>query len=121
MAVWSLKRRIVIPLILFILGHWALVTYSTFNLVVSYCDKNKISNLIFTTDTVSASFWTDTSLSKPGSSVNVRLLLVMFIYTTAFDTVIFFVTAWKLVFPRTPHTRLVDRILRDGLTYFALM
>ncbi|KAH8099896.1 hypothetical protein BXZ70DRAFT_941747 [Cristinia sonorae] len=49
------------------------------------------------------------------------LLMLVFIYTLAFDATIFLLTAWKLSGGRDYHSRLVRMLFRDGLVYFLLV
>ncbi|KAH8101691.1 hypothetical protein BXZ70DRAFT_1006948 [Cristinia sonorae] len=88
MAVWSLDWRVVVPLVILALGHWALIFAN-------------IAFIIITHDAGKKAF-----------------IDALFIYTIIFDGIIFFVTALKLFLPRTQRTQLVAQVLQDGLIYF---
>lgn len=49
------------------------------------------------------------------------LVLALLAYTIAIDILIFVLSAWKLYFPRMRRTRLISRMLHDGIAYFLLV
>lgn len=97
MAVWSQKWYIVIPLVAVILGHWSLLLHGILLHATWVPEQGCV---ITTTDN--------------------KLLAVTFIYSMAFDFVVLTLTAYKLVYPATGRSRLVELIFNDGLIYFAI-
>ena len=49
-----------------------------------------------------------------------KLLGVTFMYSMAFDFIVLILTAYKLIYPATGRSRLVELIFNDGLIYFAI-
>ena len=49
-----------------------------------------------------------------------KLLAATFIYSMVFDLTVLVLTAFKLVYPASGRSRLVELIFKDGLIYFAI-
>ena len=50
-----------------------------------------------------------------------ELIAAGFIYAICFDTIAFFVTAWKLVIPKQQSSKLVKLMFTDGLVYMLIV
>jgi hypothetical protein len=98
MAVWSQKWYIVVPLVLVILGHWSLLLHGIL---------------------IKAS-WDDATQTCAITGTSSQLLAVTFIYSMGFDFLVLCLTAYKLFFPATTRSRLVNLIFSDGLIYFVI-
>ncbi|EMD35578.1 hypothetical protein CERSUDRAFT_116310 [Gelatoporia subvermispora B] len=96
MAIWSQSRWIVGPLVIVILGHWALI----------------LQGVLLKAEWV------------PGSGcaithTNNTILAATFIYSMCFDALIFTLSAWKLAFKRAgTRSQLMKMLFKDGLIYF---
>ena len=49
-----------------------------------------------------------------------RILAITFIYSMVFDFLVLVLTAYKLLYPATGRSKLVELIFNDGLIYFAI-
>jgi len=49
-----------------------------------------------------------------------KLLAATFIYSMAFDLLVLILTAYKLLYPATGRSRLVELIFNDGLIFFVI-
>lgn len=49
-----------------------------------------------------------------------RILAISFIYSMIFDFTVLCLTGWKLAFPASGRSKLIDLIFRDGLIYFLI-
>ncbi|KAF9482277.1 hypothetical protein BDN70DRAFT_930114 [Pholiota conissans] len=96
MAVWSRAWYIVVPLVLIIMGHWSLLLHGIL-LKAAWIDGQCV---ITETDN--------------------KLLAITFIYSMCFDFLVLCLTAFKLLYPKTGRSRLVELIFNDGLIYFLL-
>ncbi|KAF9010225.1 hypothetical protein BDQ17DRAFT_1347770 [Cyathus striatus] len=98
MAVWSQKWYIVVPLIVVILGHWSLLLHGI----------------------LLKAAWIPEQGGCVITETNNKLLAVTFIYSMVFDFVVLSLTAFKLIYPATGRSRLVELIFKDGLIYFLI-
>ncbi|PPQ65340.1 hypothetical protein CVT26_000055 [Gymnopilus dilepis] len=96
-AVWSRRWFIVVPLVLIILGHWSLLLHGIL-LKAAWIPGQGCA----ITDTDN------------------KLLAATFIYSMVFDLTVLVLTAFKLVYPASGRSRLVELIFKDGLIYFAI-
>lgn len=106
-AVWSADRRVVIPLVVLTLVHWALTIAGT-HFFVSHA--NSVTDILHIPAIVP-------SLELHSTS-NIKIL---FFFTTTFEIVIFALTFGKLFFPRRTRTQFTQRILEDGVLYFIVV
>jgi len=95
MAVWLQNKFVVVPLILLMLGQWALIFQGI---------------LVHTT-------WI------PGSGCEVvqlktSMLSAQFVYTSCLDLIVLLLAGYQLVLPRSTRTKLGTALFRDGLIYF---
>ena len=97
MALWSHDKRIVIPIVVIILGHWSLIL------------QGVLLNAVWV----------------PGqgcvvTSTNNTILAATFIYSMCFDFFVLIMTGIKLAFPavRQNQSRIVQLIFTDGLIFF---
>ncbi|KAF8652393.1 hypothetical protein AX16_004421 [Volvariella volvacea WC 439] len=97
MAVWSQRWYIIAPLVVIILGHWSLLLHG----VVLKAEWQDGAGCVIT-------------------GTNTEVLSASWIYTMAFDFIVLSLTAYKLLFPTTGRSRLVNLIFSDGLIYFAI-
>ncbi|KAF8903940.1 hypothetical protein CPB84DRAFT_1677629 [Gymnopilus junonius] len=97
MAVWSRRWFIVLPLILIILGHWSLLLHGIL-LKAAWIPGQGCA--ITETDNT--------------------MLAATFIYSMVFDLIVLTLTAFKLVYPASGRSRLVELIFKDGLIYFTI-
>jgi len=97
MAVWSRKWFIVVPLVCIILGHWSLLLHGVLLKAVWIPEEGCV---ITSTDN--------------------KLLATTFIYSMVFDFVVLCLRAYKLLYPVTGRSRLVELIFNDGLIYFVI-
>jgi hypothetical protein len=49
-----------------------------------------------------------------------KLLAITFIYSMCFDFVVLLLTAFKLLYPKTGRSKLVELIFTDGLIFFLM-
>ncbi|KAF8191814.1 hypothetical protein BJ912DRAFT_849235 [Pholiota molesta] len=96
MAVWSRKWYIVVPLVGIIMGHWSLLLHGVL-LKAQWLDGQCV---ITNTDN--------------------KLLAITFIYSMCFDFVVLLLTAFKLLYPKTGRSKLVELIFTDGLIFFLM-
>ncbi|KAG8216909.1 hypothetical protein J3R82DRAFT_7182 [Butyriboletus roseoflavus] len=96
MAVWSQNKYIVAFLILVILGHWSLLLHGTL-LKAAW-----VQGTCVITDT------------------NNQILAICFIYSMVFDFTVLCLTGWKLAFPTSGRSKLINLIFGDGLIYFLI-
>ncbi|TFK38035.1 hypothetical protein BDQ12DRAFT_606964 [Crucibulum laeve] len=96
-AVWSQKWYVVIPLVAVILGHWSLLLHGILLKAAWVPEQGCVI-----------------------TETNNKLLAVTFIYTMAFDLLVLSLTAFKLLYPKTGRSRLVELIFTDGLIYFLI-
>jgi hypothetical protein len=94
-AIWSKRWFIVGPLVLIILGHWTLLLFGI-HVKAQWVDGHGC----VITGTAS------------------KLLSITFIYTMVFDFIVLGLTAFKLLFPATTRSPLVNLVFNDGLAYF---
>ncbi|KDR80359.1 hypothetical protein GALMADRAFT_223241 [Galerina marginata CBS 339.88] len=97
MAVWSRRWYIVVPLVFIILGHWSLLLHGILLKATWIPGQGCV---ITETDN--------------------KILAATFIYTMAFDLAVLFLTAFKLLYPSTGRSKLVELIFNDGLIYFMI-
>ncbi|TCD65586.1 hypothetical protein EIP91_002471 [Steccherinum ochraceum] len=97
MAIWSQSKYVVIPLSLLSAGHWAIVMQGV----------------------VVSAFW-DPAQGCVATATKASVLTATFIYTIVFDSIVFFLSAWKLAMPKHKRSQLVDLMFKDGLGYFML-
>ncbi|KAF8155568.1 hypothetical protein B0H34DRAFT_659025 [Crassisporium funariophilum] len=97
MAVWSRKWYIVVPLVLIILGHWSLLLHG---ILLKAAWVPGTGCVIIETDS--------------------KLLAITFIYSMVFDFIVLSLTAFKLLYPATGRSKLVELIFNDGLIYFII-
>lgn len=115
MALWSLDRRVTVPLAILMLLQWSLVVLSTQGLEpLLHTYTYPLSNPFI--DGVFSSFY-----ALSGNRITEPWIPSMFIYTIVFDILIILLFSWKVFWPITKRTRLVTRILKDGLVYFLLV
>ncbi|KAH8099902.1 hypothetical protein BXZ70DRAFT_225682 [Cristinia sonorae] len=98
MAIWSQAKYIVIPLSLISAGHWGVVLSGT----------------------VISAQWVPGQGCVATQTKNSQLMLT-FIYSLCFDTIVFLLSAWKLAMPKHHRSQLVDLMFKDGLGYFLLV
>ncbi|KAJ3487631.1 hypothetical protein NLI96_g3406 [Meripilus lineatus] len=96
MVIWGQSIYIVVPLVILILGHWAVLMQGV---------------------VVTAS-WTGSACAV--SQTNSSVLTATFAYSICLDFIVFAVTAWKLVMPNRRRSQLMDLMFKDGLVYFVL-
>ncbi|KAH9941759.1 uncharacterized protein BXZ73DRAFT_98149 [Epithele typhae] len=95
-ALWSHDKRIIVPLVIIILGHWSLI----------------LQGVLLT------AIWV------PGqgcvvSGTNNTILAATFIYSMAFDLVVLLLSMYKLVLGvRGGRSQLMSLLFKDGLVYF---
>ncbi|KAH9934540.1 uncharacterized protein BXZ73DRAFT_45839 [Epithele typhae] len=95
-ALWQNDKRVVIPIVIIILGHWSLILQGV---------------------TVTAT-WQD-GVGCVVGGVNNTILAATFIYSMCFDLVILSVSMYKLVVSaRTGRSQLMSLLFQDGLMYF---
>ncbi|KAF8966625.1 hypothetical protein BDZ97DRAFT_1917436 [Flammula alnicola] len=97
MAVWSRRWYIVVPLVLVILGHWSLLLHGI------------LLKAAWIPGTGCAIIETDS-----------QILAATFIYSMVFDFTVLSLTAFKLLYPATGRSKLVELIFNDGLIYFVI-
>jgi hypothetical protein len=97
MAVWSRKWYIVWPLVVVILGHFSLLLHG---ILLKAAWIPGAGCVITQTDN--------------------KLLAATFIYGMTFDFGILLLTAFKLLYPKTGRSRLVNLIFNDGLIFFVI-
>ncbi|CAA7270204.1 unnamed protein product [Cyclocybe aegerita] len=97
MAVWSRKWYIVAPLVLVIMGHWSLLLHGILLKAAWVPEQGCII-----------------------TQTNSKMLAATFIYTMVFDFTVLSLTAFKLLYPKTGRSKLVELIFNDGLIYFAI-
>ncbi|KAH8077388.1 hypothetical protein BXZ70DRAFT_1053740 [Cristinia sonorae] len=107
MALWSLDVKAVGPLVILTLGQWTLVVLNVTFPGQSFFTIGASQDIII--------------ISGPSIFKFVPYLPTFFIYTAAFDTIVVGLTLWKLLYPWTRRARLVDRMLKDGIVYSALV
>ena len=96
MALWSHDKKIVIPIVLVILGHWSLILQGVL---------------------VKAS-WVD-GAGCVVTSTNNTILAATFIYSMIFDLLILLLSMYKLVLGvRGGRSQLMGLLFKDGLVYF---
>jgi len=96
-AIWSKRWYIVAPLVTIILGHWTLLLFGI-HVKAKWIDGQGC----VITETHS------------------KLLAITFIYTMVFDFIVLALTAFKLLFPATTRSPLVNLVFNDGLAYFMI-
>jgi hypothetical protein len=96
-AVWSQNRYLIVFLVLVILGHWSLLLHG---ILLTAAWQDGIGCVI--------------------TSTNNRILAISFIYSMVFDFTVLSLTAYKLLYPKTGRSRLVELIFKDGLIYFLI-
>lgn len=94
MAIWSHDKIIIIPLVLVILGHWALI----------------LQGVLLKAEWVPGQGCVITSTSN-------TILAATFIYSMCFDALVMCLSAIKLM-PRTGNSQLIRLLFKDGLIYF---
>ncbi|EIN14724.1 hypothetical protein PUNSTDRAFT_49408 [Punctularia strigosozonata HHB-11173 SS5] len=98
MAVWSDNKILTGALVLVILGHWAILFQGL----------------------------SVTAISVPGTGgcavthTNLKISIILFIYTMCFDFVTMLLNAVKLARPRSGHSSLTRLLFTDGLIYFVI-
>ena len=96
MALWSHDKRIVIPVVVVILGHWSLI----------------LQGVLLT------AVW----VPGPGCAVtgtNNTILAATFIYSMCFDLVILLLSTYKCVIGvKGGRSQLMSLLFKDGLVYF---
>ncbi|EPQ52087.1 hypothetical protein GLOTRDRAFT_140532 [Gloeophyllum trabeum ATCC 11539] len=99
MAIWSQQKKIVIPLVIIILGHWSLILQGI-QLTATFVPGQGCAII----------------------STKTTILSATFIYTMAFDLLVTILTAYKLIFdnPTNQRSSLMNRIWGDGLIYFVV-
>ena len=96
MALWSHDKKIVIPIVLVILGHWSLILQGVL---------------------VKAS-WVD-GAGCVVTSTNNTILAATFIYSMIFDLFILLLSMYKLVLGvKGSRSQLMTLLFKDGLVYF---
>lgn len=95
MAIYSMNKYVVGPLVLLILGHWSLLLQGV---------------------NVKAAFIPGSGCAITES--NTTILSAIFIYTMCFDAVVTALTVYRLVFNARSQSSIVKRIWRDGVFYF---
>ncbi|KAF9449812.1 hypothetical protein P691DRAFT_519345 [Macrolepiota fuliginosa MF-IS2] len=96
-AVWSQNKYLVVFLVLVILGHWSLLLHG----------------ILLTAQWVEGT-------GCVIATTNNRILAISFIYSMVFDLTVLCLTAYKLLYPKTGRSRLVELIFSDGLIYFLI-
>ncbi|KAJ3487337.1 hypothetical protein NLI96_g3622 [Meripilus lineatus] len=101
MAIWSMSWKCVVPLVVLILGHWAVLIQ---DVVVS--GGEPIAN--------------DACVTTLGTS---QQLMGTFIYSIGLDFIVMVLSAYKLLVQAHdfPRSRLVRLIFQDGLIYFIIV
>ncbi|TCD62188.1 hypothetical protein EIP91_007246 [Steccherinum ochraceum] len=102
MGAWSFDRRVVIPLILLIIGHWILILFHIS--LIGYVDTHLPETLNL--DLV--------------STLNFAWILLVPSYALAIDIAVFSLTLYKLWYAQTSRTHLMTRIVQEGLIYILL-
>jgi len=98
MAIWKHSRRIVIPLVVLILGHWSLILMGVI---------------------VQTKWLPGTGCSL--ISTNHTVLSIMFLYSVCFDFLVLILSAWKLYDSEwKDHSQIAKILFKDGLVYFAV-
>ncbi|KAF9051500.1 hypothetical protein BJ165DRAFT_1591447 [Panaeolus papilionaceus] len=97
MAVWSRKWYIVTPLVMIIVGHWSLLLHGILLKATWVPGQGCV---IIDTDS--------------------KLLAATFIYSMMFDFTVLSLTAFKLLYPNSGRSKLVELIFNDGLIYFVI-
>ena len=98
MALWSHDKRIVIPIVVIILGHWSLIL------------QGVLLNAVWV----------------PGqgcvvTSTNNTILAATFIYSMCFDLIILLLSMYKLVIGvKGGRSQLMTLLFKDGLVYFII-
>lgn len=106
-AVWSMDLRVVIPLALLTLGHWALTIAGKHHLSVHANSRTDILYIPAIVPSIELS---------PLSNI-----AALFFFTTAFEVIIFTLTFCKLFFPRRQRTQFAKRLIEDGVVYFIVV
>ncbi|KAH8092205.1 hypothetical protein BXZ70DRAFT_463387 [Cristinia sonorae] len=97
-AIWGLRLYIALPLGVLMVGQWVLLMQSL-SINVSW---DATSRCIATT-------------AKPD------ILEASFIYAIGFDSIVFLLSAWKLLVPNDQRTPLRDLLFKDGLVYIIIV
>ena len=114
MAVWSQDKRVVIPLVAVIMGHWSLLLHGKYLVHTSRGPTNHPIGILLKADWINGTCVITQTDNK--------ILAASFIYSMAFDFIVLNLTAFKLVVPvgNAKRSRLMTLIFGDGLIYFII-
>lgn len=116
MAVWSRAWYIVWPLVVVILGHFSLLLHG--ELHPSSFEQRILTNICCTGVLLKAAWIPGTGCAI--IQTDNKLLAATFIYGMTFDFCILLLTAFKLLYPKTGRSKLVNLIFNDGLIFFVI-
>ena len=114
-ALWSQSLYIVIPIVIIIFGHWALILQGMHR--HDFCALHYISS--FNVGVLLTAQWVP-GVGCAITKTNNTILAATFIYSMCFDLVVLILTAVKLTVSNGHRSQLMTMLFRDGLIYFMI-
>ena len=116
MALWSHDKRVVVPIVIIILGHWSLILQGECTAFVALFDSERGSSYV--SGVLVQASW-DPLAGCVVVNTNNTILAATFIYSMCFDLVILLMSMYKLVIGvKGGRSQLMTLLFKDGLVYF---